>query len=233
MPQRLTKFDNINFTYKALCDHPYIKYDTDNYNFDTLEKSKFDELCPVRYEKPMFNIMDPYFNFNITRSMTFEGIAFSGAEAAANYISDHYPPINRIPSKKCEVGEKKTVPMCPNTCKPAVCCDSDGSCVDGDDDWCCDEIFYCSNNIGDYADKKDGIRCPVTKIKDDIYSKDCKERVDLPLTWTDSVLKFTPIDNAKYNTTNIDETLIHNYYNHLFIDDVECQTSNDMDFTYH
>ena len=51
----------------------------------------------------MFNIMDPYFNFNITGSMTFEGIAFSGAEAAALYTSDHYPPVNRIPIKKCEV----------------------------------------------------------------------------------------------------------------------------------
>ena len=54
-------------------------------------------------QRPVFNVMDPYFNFNITGTMTFDGIAFSGEEAAAKYTNDHYPPINRIPVKKCEV----------------------------------------------------------------------------------------------------------------------------------
>jgi hypothetical protein len=44
----------------------------------------------------------------------------------------------------------ETGPPCPNG-DIAVCCDADGSCFDGDDDWCCDDHtnqhnteFYCS-----------------------------------------------------------------------------------------
>jgi hypothetical protein len=47
--------------------------------------------------------MDPYFNFNITGSMTFEGIEFNGVQAASNYSTTHFPPTNRIPVKLCQV----------------------------------------------------------------------------------------------------------------------------------
>ena len=47
--------------------------------------------------------MDPYFNFNITASMTFEGIEFNGIQAASSYTRVHYPPTNRIPVKLCQV----------------------------------------------------------------------------------------------------------------------------------
>ena len=49
--------------------------------------------------------MDPYFNFNITSGMSFEGIDFTGAEAAASYNKTHYPPPNRIATPKCEVSK--------------------------------------------------------------------------------------------------------------------------------
>mmetsp|Transcript_116386 Transcript_116386/g.370246 ORF Transcript_116386/g.370246 Transcript_116386/m.370246 type:complete len:229 (-) Transcript_116386:54-740(-) len=40
------------------------------------------------------------------------------------------------------------------------CCDGDGSCDDGDDDYCCGEKFYCSNDGADYAAGMGGILCP-------------------------------------------------------------------------
>ena len=70
-------------------------------------KAKFELLCVVlpkeKPRDPVFNIMDPYFNFNITGSMYFEGVRFSGIEAAAQYTVVHFPPVNRIPVKKCKV----------------------------------------------------------------------------------------------------------------------------------
>jgi hypothetical protein len=42
----------------------------------------------------------------------------------------------------------------------ATCCDSDQSCDDGDDDWCCGSTFYCSNDGAAYAQSKGGILCP-------------------------------------------------------------------------
>jgi len=44
-------------------------------NFDS---DKFASLCADSTAKPVFNIMDPYFNFNITGTMSFEGIEFNG-----------------------------------------------------------------------------------------------------------------------------------------------------------
>jgi hypothetical protein len=41
----------------------------------------------------------------------------------------------------------------------ASCCDSDGSCTDGSDDWCCNGVFHCSNNGMWYAVEKGGISC--------------------------------------------------------------------------
>ena len=51
------------------------------------------------------------------------------------------------------------VPTCPRG-ELAECCDGDESCSDGDDDWCCDAVFYCSNDGVDYAKEKGGILCP-------------------------------------------------------------------------
>jgi hypothetical protein len=42
----------------------------------------------------------------------------------------------------------------------ARCCAADGHCDDGDDDWCCNDVFYCSNNGAAYAELKGGINCP-------------------------------------------------------------------------
>ena len=41
-------------------------------------------------------------------------------------------------------------------------CDADGSCVDGDDDWCCSDTgaFYCSTNGAAYAAVMGGVECP-------------------------------------------------------------------------
>ena len=70
-------------------------------NFD---QTKFTSLCAASAGKnPVFNVMDPYFNFNITGSMTFEGIEFNGVQAASGYSTTHFPPTNRIPVKLCKV----------------------------------------------------------------------------------------------------------------------------------
>jgi hypothetical protein len=54
-------------------------------------------------------------------------------------------------------------PTCPKALGGATvaakCCDSDGSCTDGDDDWCCGEKFFCSNNGAAYAAAKGGVYC--------------------------------------------------------------------------
>ena len=42
----------------------------------------------------------------------------------------------------------------------AHCCDVDGSCTDGDDDYCCGVEFYCSNDGTEYAEENGGILCP-------------------------------------------------------------------------
>ena len=56
--------------------------------------------------------------------------------------------------------------ICPDTLLPAVCCDPDGSCADGNDGWCCNDIFYCSNDDAEYAEEEGGILCPRTDDDD-------------------------------------------------------------------
>jgi len=52
------------------------------------------------------------------------------------------------------------VPICPGGTTQATCCDVDNSCTDGDDDWCCNGTFYCSNDSAEYAQAEGGILCP-------------------------------------------------------------------------
>ena len=63
--------------------------------------------------------------------------------------------------------------ICPDTLLPAVCCDPDGSCVDGNDGWCCNDIFYCSNDSAEYAAEMGGILCPSTDEDDDADVAPC------------------------------------------------------------
>ena len=43
-----------------------------------------------------------------------------------------------------------------------TCCDEDGSCTDGDDDYCCNGVYYCSTDGAAYAGNSGGILCPWT-----------------------------------------------------------------------
>lgn len=76
-------------------------------NMTESEKADWwDEICDgvkdgVVDAYPIFNVKDPYFKFNITGSVTFEGIVFDGTEAAQRYETKHYPPINQIPFPLC------------------------------------------------------------------------------------------------------------------------------------
>ena len=38
--------------------------------------------------------------------------------------------------------------------------DGDGSCSDGDDDWCCGSEYYCSTDSAAWAESQGGILCP-------------------------------------------------------------------------
>ena len=96
---KLTKFDTINYHYKSLCDHSTEAMAATGGPTQT----EIDTECAINEGVPVFNIMDPYFHFNITGAMEFTGIKFSGLEAAANYTTNHYPPANRIAKKKCSV----------------------------------------------------------------------------------------------------------------------------------
>jgi len=68
-------------------------------------------------------------------------------------------------SVRLEVFDGPSV-ICPDTLLPAVCCDPDGSCADGNDGWCCNDIFYCSNDDAEYAEENGGILCPSTDDDD-------------------------------------------------------------------
>jgi len=50
--------------------------------------------------------------------------------------------------------------ICPEGGEKATCCDVDGSCMDGTDDWCCGEDYYCSNDGEEYAEAMGGMLCP-------------------------------------------------------------------------
>ena len=53
------------------------------------------------------HVLDPYFYFNVTNSMTFKQINFRGESALAtpvdSSITPVYPPLATIPLKKCVV----------------------------------------------------------------------------------------------------------------------------------
>ena len=55
------------------------------------------------------HVLDPYYHFNITRSMSFEGITFRGESALAQPIDSSavpsYPPLATIPTTKCTITE--------------------------------------------------------------------------------------------------------------------------------
>jgi len=54
-------------------------------------------------------VLDPYYNFNITRSMSFENINFNGLHALATLADTTtiptHPPLATIPVKKCDITE--------------------------------------------------------------------------------------------------------------------------------
>jgi len=56
-------------------------------------------------------------------------------------------------------------PTCPSGVA-AACCDVDGSCTDGTDEWCCDGTFHCSNDGYAYAVAKGGSLCGIAKVPD-------------------------------------------------------------------
>ena len=68
------------------------------------------------------------------------------------------------------------VPICPEvtygSTTLAQCCDVDESCNNGDDDWCCNNSFYCSNDGVEYAKDQGGILCPETDYNNIYYVDD-------------------------------------------------------------
>ena len=46
----------------------------------------------------------------------------------------------------------------------AECGDGDGSCWDGDDDWYCDDVFFCSNDGESYAAGMGGVLCSISGV---------------------------------------------------------------------
>ena len=64
------------------------------------------------------------------------------------------------------------VAFCNHTASPVrpTCCDADGSCSDGDADWCFDGVFYCSSNSAADAAAKGGVFCPSGFMEKDACS---------------------------------------------------------------
>ena len=63
-------------------------------------------------------------------------VSRSGPVAVANYVSDDATNGNGFTATFSCV-DSSTVPLAP------VCCDVDGACDDGSDDWCCGETYDC------------------------------------------------------------------------------------------
>ena len=70
---------------------------------------------------------------------------------------DKWQPQNSGDKNECEP-EDDCQPSCPNETL-AECCDEDGNCFDGDDDWCCNGKFFCSYDGSKYAQAKGGVLC--------------------------------------------------------------------------
>ena len=130
LPGHYTKYDNMHLHFVNMCTHWDEIYDPVTYGIldqgdaiaflapgaqGTADQTdiRLNSLCSVLEDNgthkelitdpPVFNIMDPYFKFNVTGSMTFEGISFNGKEGAAYYTKTHFPPPNRIPESKCNL----------------------------------------------------------------------------------------------------------------------------------
>ena len=101
------QYDNIDFTFKPLClykdEYMGLTLTEKEVSInDARKEARWNEICQDSVTGdlvdpyPVFNVKDPYFNFNITGSTSFEGIKFSGAEAAQRYDSTlkHYPTVN-------------------------------------------------------------------------------------------------------------------------------------------
>lgn len=58
---------------------------------------------------PIIHVLDPYYNFNVTRSMSFDSITFTGIDALATLASTTdiptIPPLAKIPVTKCTITE--------------------------------------------------------------------------------------------------------------------------------
>ena len=84
LPQTYTKRDNIHYTFVNMCDSDRLAEIVSPTSYSILESpdsilnyvpADYTRLCTnpsgaIKFD-PVFNIMDPYFNFNITGSMTF------------------------------------------------------------------------------------------------------------------------------------------------------------------
>ena len=110
LPQEYTRYDNVHYHFVNMCKRSAEIANPSSYSvlgdketMSNFNQATYDALCASSTKNPVFNIMDPYFNFNITGKMTFEGIEFNGIQAASSYTDFHFPPTNRIPVKLCQV----------------------------------------------------------------------------------------------------------------------------------
>ena len=71
----------------------------------------------------------------------------SCAESAGNFLCSHDPNYRTT----CEEGTSGMPPTCEDGSR-ACCCDVDGTCVDGDDDWCCHGDEYEDTPCADCCD---------------------------------------------------------------------------------
>ena len=71
----------------------------------------------------------------------------SCAESGGNFLCSHDPNYRTT----CEEGTSGLPPTCEDGSR-ACCCDVDGTCVDGDDDWCCHGDEYEDTPCADCCD---------------------------------------------------------------------------------
>ena len=67
---------------------------------------------------PTIHVLDSYYNFNVTKSLSFENIAFNGASALATRVpsatAPTHPPLATIPIKKCTLVPVQRCDSLPN-----------------------------------------------------------------------------------------------------------------------
>lgn len=76
------------------------------------------------------------------------------------------------------------------------CCDVDGNCADGDDDWCCGSSFYCSNDGEPYASERGGVVCP-----SDFATYNCMATTNVSSTTTSISSTTTETETESITTT--------------------------------